>query len=100
MIPSGSRNGNKRHNLLEFHMGKRAVIYVRTSSEQQGAKCSPVEQEADCRQYAARQGLVVVNVYRDIERYRVKNKWLEPSGTRYDGRAMLAMLPGAADDQF
>lgn len=81
-------------------MGKRAVIYVRTSSEQQGEKSSPVEQEADCRQYADKQGLVVVNVYRDIERYRVKNKWVEPSGTRYDRPGLLAMLRGAADDQF
>ncbi|MFZ5902726.1 MAG: recombinase family protein [Chloroflexota bacterium] len=81
-------------------MGKRAVIYVRTSSEQQGEKCSPVEQEADCRLYADRQGLVVVNVYRDIERYRVKNKWVEPSGTRYDRPGLLAMLRDAADDQF
>ncbi len=81
-------------------MGKRAVIYVRTSSEQQAEKCSPVEQEADCRLFAERQGLIVVNVYRDIERYRVKNKWVEPSGTRYDRPAMLAMLRDAADDQF
>ncbi len=81
-------------------MGKRAVIYVRTSSEQQGEKCSPAEQESDCRQFAAQQGLVVVNVYRDVERYRVKNKWVEPSGTRYDRPAMLAMLRDAADNQF
>jgi len=81
-------------------MAKRAVIYVRTSSEQQGEKCSPVEQESDCRRYADGQGLVVVNVYRDIERYRVKNKWVEPSGTRYDRPGLLAMLRDAADDQF
>jgi site-specific DNA recombinase len=81
-------------------MGKRAVIYVRTSSEQQAEKCSPAEQEADCRQFAEKQGLVVLNVYRDIERYRVKNKWVEPSGTRYDRPGLLAMLRDAADDQF
>lgn len=81
-------------------MGKRAVIYVRTSSEQQGEKCSPAEQESDCRQYAEKLGLVVVNVYRDVERYRVKNKWVEPSGTRYDCPAMLAMLRDAADAQY
>ncbi|MBI5954866.1 MAG: recombinase family protein [Chloroflexi bacterium] len=85
---------------MEFSMGKRAVIYVRTSSEQQGEKCSPAEQESDCRQYAEKLGLVVVNVYRDIERYRVKNKWVEPSGTRYDRPGMLAMLRDATDDQF
>ena len=81
-------------------MGRRAVIYVRTSSEQQGEKCSPTEQEADCRQFAEKQGLVVVNVYRDIERYRVKNKLVEPSGTRYDRPGLLAMIQDAADDQF
>jgi DNA invertase Pin-like site-specific DNA recombinase len=81
-------------------MGKRAVIYVRTSSEQQAEKCSPVEQEADCRLFAERQGLIVVNVYRDIERYRVKKKWVEPSGVRYDRPGLLAMLRDAADDQF
>jgi len=81
-------------------MARRAVIYVRTSSEQQAEKCSPVEQETDCRRFAEQQGLVVVNVYRDIERYRVKNKWVEPSGTRYDRPALLAMLRDAGDDQF
>ncbi len=81
-------------------MAKRAVIYVRTSSEYQGEKCSPVEQELDCRRFAETQGFVVVNVYRDIERYRVKNKWVEPSGTRYDRPGLLAMLRDAADNQF
>ena len=81
-------------------MGKRAVIYVRTSSEMQGEKNSPVEQEADCREFAEQQGFVVVNVYRDIQRYRIKNKWIEPSGTRYDRPGLLAMLRDAGDDQF
>jgi DNA invertase Pin-like site-specific DNA recombinase len=81
-------------------MAKRAVIYVRTSSEYQGEKCSPIEQESDCRRFAETQGFVVVNVYRDIERYRVKNKWVEPSGTRYDRPGLLAMLRDTADDQF
>jgi len=81
-------------------MAKRAVIYIRTSSEQQGEKCSPKEQETDCRMFAEKQGLIVVNVYRDIERYRVKNKWVEPSGVRYDRPGLLAMLRDASDDQF
>lgn len=33
-------------------MNKRAVIYIRTSSEHQGEKSSPVEQEEDCRRLA------------------------------------------------
>jgi DNA invertase Pin-like site-specific DNA recombinase len=81
-------------------MSKKVVIYIRTSSEKQGEKASPIEQEADCRKYAADNGLTVVNVYKDIERYRVKNKIIEPSGTRPDRPALLAMLKDAAQGQF
>jgi DNA invertase Pin-like site-specific DNA recombinase len=81
-------------------MNNRAVIYVRTSSEHQGEKSSPTEQEADCRQLAADKGLVVVNVYRDIEKYRVRTKLVEPSGTRSDRPGLLDMLKAAARDEF
>jgi site-specific DNA recombinase len=81
-------------------MNNRAVIYVRTSSEHQGEKSSPAEQEADCRQLAAEKGLVVVNVYRDIEKYRFRTKLVEPSGTRSDRPGLLAMLHGAARGEF
>jgi len=81
-------------------MSKKAVIYIRTSSEKQGDKASPIEQEADCRKYAEENNLIVVNVYKDIERYRVKNKIIEPSGTRPDRPALLAMLNDAAQGQF
>lgn len=81
-------------------MNNRAAIYVRTSSEHQGEKSSPAEQEADCRQLAADKGLVIVNVYRDIEKYRVRTKLVEPSGTRSDRPGLLAMLNAAARDEF
>lgn len=81
-------------------MSKKAVIYVRTSSERQGEKSSPIEQEADCRKLAADQGLTVTHIYRDIERYRVKTKIIEPSGTRYDRPGLLAMLKDAAQGHF
>ncbi len=81
-------------------MSKKAVIYVRTSSEKQGEKASPIEQEADCRKYAEENNLTIVNVYKDIERYRVKNKIIEPSGTRPDRPALLAMLNDAAQGHF
>lgn len=48
-------------------MSKRAVIYVRTSSEHQGEKSSPGEQEADCQKLAREHGLTVVHIYKDIE---------------------------------
>lgn len=81
-------------------MGKRAVIYIRTSSEQQGEKSSPHEQEADCQKLAVEHGLTVVHIYKDIEKYRVKNKLVEPSGTRFDRPGLLAMLKDAANNQF
>jgi len=72
-------------------MTRRAVIYIRTSSETQGEKSSPVEQE---------KGLNVVRVYRDVEKYRVGNKLVEPSGGRSDRPALQAMLKDAARDEF
>jgi len=81
-------------------MVRRAVIYIRTSSETQGEKSSPAEQEADCRRMAEEKGLTVFCVYRDVEKYRVGNKLVEPSGSRSDRPALQAMLKDAAKDEF
>jgi site-specific DNA recombinase len=81
-------------------MARKAVIYIRTSSESQGEKSSPAEQEADCRRLAEEKGLTVVNVYRDIEKYRVKNKLVEPSGSRCDRPGLLAMIKDASQGEF
>ena len=64
-------------------MNKRAVIYIRTSSEHQGEKSSPIEQEEDCRKLALENDLDVIEVYRDIEKFRAGSRLVEPSGTRY-----------------
>ena len=76
-------------------MGTRAGIYVRTSSEHQAGKASPDEQERDCRALAERAGLTVAAVYRDTERYRVRGRMVDPSGTRTDRPGLLAMLADA-----
>ena len=81
-------------------MTRRAVIYIRTSSETQGEKSSPIEQEADCRRLAQEKGLSVVRVYRDMEKYRVGNKLVELSGCRSDRASLLAMLKDATRDEF
>jgi DNA invertase Pin-like site-specific DNA recombinase len=81
-------------------MTRRAVIYIRTSSETQGEKSSPAEQEIDCRRLAQDNGLTVVRVYRDVEKYRVGNKLVEPSGSRSDRPGLLAMLKDATRDEF
>ncbi len=81
-------------------MTRRAVIYIRTSSETQGEKSSPVEQEVDCLHLAQEKGLQVTHVYRDVEKYRVGNKLVEPSGSRSDRPALQTMLKDAAKDEF
>jgi DNA invertase Pin-like site-specific DNA recombinase len=81
-------------------MTRRAVIYIRTSSDTQGEKSSPVEQEVDCRRLAEEKGLDVWYVYRDVEKYRVGNRLVEPSGTRPDRPGLLEMLQDASRDEF
>jgi len=81
-------------------MTLRAVIYVRTSSEAQGGKASSSEQEGDCRTLGKEKGLQVVRVYHDVEKYRVGNRLVEPSGSRSDRPALQAMLKDASRDEF
>jgi site-specific DNA recombinase len=81
-------------------MARKAVIYIRTSSASQGEKSSPAEQESDCRRLAEEKGLNVVDVYRDIEKYRAKNKLVEPSGSRSDRPGLLKMLKDASRGEF
>jgi DNA invertase Pin-like site-specific DNA recombinase len=81
-------------------MSRRAAIYIRTSPETQGGKSSPDEQEVDCQMLAKQKGLQVVCVYRDLEKYRVGNRLVEPSGSRSDRPALQAMLKDASKDKF
>jgi site-specific DNA recombinase len=83
-----------------FQMSRRAVIYIRTSSESQGVNSSLLEQETDCRRLAEEKRLQVVHIYRDVEKYRRGNKLVEPSGSRSDRPGLLAMLKDAARDEF
>jgi site-specific DNA recombinase len=85
-------NGKINYNL--------AAIYIRVSSEHQGEKSSPDEQENDCRRLAEERGLTLVGVYRDVEKYRAGRKLVDPSGTRSDRPGLLAMLHDAAAGQF
>jgi DNA invertase Pin-like site-specific DNA recombinase len=89
---------------------KRAAIYVRVSSERQSKtkgsdgkeaeKESPQAQERDCRALAEKQGYVIVAVYRDVEKYRVGKRLVEPSGTRADRPQLRAMLADARKGDF
>jgi len=81
-------------------MTKRAGIYIRVSSERQADKVSPQAQENDCRGYCESHGYYVVEVYRDIEKYRVGGKLVEPSGTRADRPGLRTMLCDAKSGHF
>jgi site-specific DNA recombinase len=81
-------------------VNKKAAIYIRTSSEHQAEKSSPDEQERDCRALAEQHDLQVVAVYRDTERYRVKTRLVDPSGTRVDRPGLTTMLNDAAEGHF
>lgn len=83
-------------------MPKRAVIYIRVSSERQAEadKVSPQAQETDCRAYCESRGYTVTDVYRDTEKYRVGRRMVEPSGTRADRPQLRRMLADAHADKF
>ncbi len=79
---------------------KRAAIYVRVSSEKQAEGVSPQTQEADCRAYCESRGYIVVEVYRDTEKYRVGGRMVEPSGTRGDRPELRRMLADTHGKRF
>jgi len=49
---------------------------------------------------ASRKRIAGVCVYRDIEKYRAKNKLVEPSGSRSDRPGLLNMLKDASSGEF
>lgn len=74
-------------------MHKRAAIYIRVSSEEQSdGKISPIAQEEDCGAYCESRGYQIVEIYRDITKYRSKGKMVEPSATRNDRPGMVQLL--------
>lgn len=81
-------------------MTKRAAIYIRVSTAEQSDGVSPDEQELDCRQKAEEHGLTIAEVYCDIAKYRVRNRWVDPSGTRSDRPGLVAMLEDAKQGRF
>jgi len=76
-------------------MSKKAGIYIRVSSERQAEKVSPEAQENDCIERCENLGYQVEDIYRDIEKYRIGNKLVEPSGTRADRPGFKRMLADA-----
>lgn len=65
---------------------KRAAIYARVSTILQASedKVSISEQVADTEQFCNERGYVIVERYIDDKRYKVRGRFVEPSGTRAD----------------
>src|SRR5512138_3218674 len=106
-------SGTKATKKLAKAVMKRAAIYIRVSSEGQAkerakakdgepeAKTSPVAQERECREYCEQHGYIVVEpVYRDIKKYQVGKRLVEPSGTRADRPGLKQMLADARAGNF
>ena len=77
---------------------KRAVIYIRVSSERQAGedRVAPEVQEQDCLELCQRLDLEPVEIIKDLTRYKIKGKLVEPSGTRSDRpgwQRLLSLLP-------
>ncbi|MGO9028746.1 MAG: recombinase family protein [Acidimicrobiales bacterium] len=72
---------------------KRAVIYTRISEDRDGTKDSPETQERECRDYCARQGWSVVDVYCDRDKSAYKRGVHRPE---FD-RLMNGIRAGRAD---
>lgn len=70
----------------------RCAIYTRVSSEMQAERVSPEVQLSECESHAVAHGYTIVGVYTDTERYRVRGRLVEPSGTRTDRPAFRRLL--------
>jgi DNA invertase Pin-like site-specific DNA recombinase len=81
-------------------IAKRAVIYVRVSSEGQAEKASPQAQEDGCKRHCEERGYTVVKIYRDTEKYRAGKKLVDPSGTRADRPGLRQMLADGAAGEY
>ena len=79
---------------------QRAAIYIRVSSERQAEGVSPEAQETDCLAWCGSKNYQVTDVYRDIEKYRIGKKMVEPSGTRADRPGLKRMLADAYADKL
>jgi len=82
------------------NLSKIAAIYVRVSTLDQAQGASPEEQEFDCKKIAESKGLTVLNIYRDIEKYKVGKKMVNPSGKYSDRPQFKQMLKDGYDEKY
>ncbi len=93
--------GSGGHKLRAPRSGPlRAVLYRRVSSERQGERVSPEVQLSEAEDYARAHGHAVVAVYTDTDRYRVRGRLVEPSGSRVDRPDFQRMLADGAAGKF
>ena len=75
----------------------RAAIYVRVSSERQAGedRVSVESQLADCEEHCRARGYIITGRFIDKDKYRVKGKLVQPSGSRKDRPGYLQLLLAA-----
>lgn len=80
----------------------RAAIYIRVSSERQAAedRVSIESQLAECEAYCKERGYIIADRFIDKDKYRVKGKLVQPSGSRKDRPAYVQMLTAAQQGVF
>jgi DNA invertase Pin-like site-specific DNA recombinase len=85
-----------------MNMNKKAAIYVRVSRayKEDDERVTIAAQLADCEAFCQERGYAVVGRFVDKDKYRVKGALVNPSGTRKDRPAYLAMLKAACAGEF
>jgi DNA invertase Pin-like site-specific DNA recombinase len=81
-------------------MSKNAAIYVRASTEERGDSISPEEQEQLCKSLILKNGDMLVGVYRDVRRYRIGTRLVDPLAHRIDRPGYQEMLDDLRNGVF
>jgi DNA invertase Pin-like site-specific DNA recombinase len=81
-------------------MRKNAAIYVRFSAEEPGDSISAEEQEQLCKSLILQNEDMLVGVYRDVRRYLIGTRLVDPLGTRIDRPGYTEMLDDLRNGVF
>jgi len=81
-------------------MSKNAAIYVRASAEEKGDAVSPEEQESLCKSLILQNEDMLVGVYRDVRRYRIGTRLVDPLAHRIDRPGYQEMLDDLRNGVF
>jgi site-specific DNA recombinase len=81
-------------------MRKNAAIYVRASAEDKSSAVSAEEQESLCKSLILQNEDMLVGVYRDVRRYRIGTRLVDPLAHRIDRPGYQEMLDDLRNGVF